>query len=105
MHLVCLITCSSKEEALRIAQTLVREHLAACVNLLHGLHSIYWWKGTVEEAEESLLLVKTTRERLPALVDRVRALHSYTVPEVVALPIEGGNPDYLAWLVDSVATR
>jgi periplasmic divalent cation tolerance protein len=75
------------------------------VNLLHGLHSIYWWKGTVEEAEESLLLVKTTRERLPALVDRVRALHSYTVPEVVALPIEGGNPDYLAWLVDSVATR
>ncbi|MDR7438661.1 MAG: divalent-cation tolerance protein CutA [Armatimonadota bacterium] len=105
MPLVCLITCSSKEEALRIARALVHERLAACVNLVHGLHSIYWWKGAVEEAEEALLVVKTTRERLPALVDRVRALHTYTVPEVVALPIEGGNPDYLTWVVDSVAAR
>lgn len=92
------ITAGSFEEAERIGRTLVEERLAACANLLRGLGSIYRWKGRVEEAEETLLLVKTTEAALPALSDRVRALHSYACPCIAAWPIEGGNPDYLAWI-------
>ena len=92
------ITAGSYEEAERIGRTLVDERLAACANLLRGLGSIYRWKGRVEEAEETLLLVKTTEEALPALSERVRALHGYECPCIAAWRIEGGNPDYLAWI-------
>lgn len=101
-HIAVLVTASSAEEAARIGQTLVHERLAACANLVPSIASVYWWQGTVEEAGEALLVLKTREDLLEAILRRVRELHSYTVPEVIALPIQGGNPDYLRWIDDSV---
>ena len=77
---------------------LVDERLAACVNLLPGLTSIYRWQGAVRRQPECLLLIKTTAARFQALNARIRSLHPYTVPEIIALPIRDGDPDYLHWL-------
>jgi periplasmic divalent cation tolerance protein len=97
--LVVLVTCSSASEARRIARTVVEERLAACVNILPGsVTSIYRWKGKVESARERMLLIKTSRKRLKKLQATVEKLHSYDVPEFIALPIAGGSPSYLAWL-------
>ncbi len=98
--LVCLCTCPDAASARRIADALVGERLAACVNLLPGISSVYRWQGRVEQAEEVLLVVKTTRGRLEALTRRVQALHPYELPEVVAVDIAGGLPGYLAWIAD-----
>ena len=100
---VVLSTAGSREEAERIATALVEERLAACVNLVAPLTSIYRWRGAVERAEEVLLVIKTRRRSVPALVRRIGALHSYDVPEVIALPIVAGARPYLAWLAG--ATR
>lgn len=96
--LVVLVTASSPEEAARLAQALVDERLAACVNVVPGLRSTYRWQGRVETADEVLLIVKTARHLLAATSERVRALHSYSVPEIIALPIVGGSTSYLEWL-------
>jgi len=97
--LIVLVTCSSMAEAQRIARGVVEERLAACVNILPGVvHSIYRWKGKVESARERLLLIKTSRKRLAKLRTAVERLHSYDVPEFVALPIAAGSPAYLAWI-------
>lgn len=96
------ITASTAEEAGRIGQTLVSERLAACANLIPSVASTYWWQGQVEQAGEALLVLKTRNDRLQRLIRRVRELHSYTVPEVIAVPILGGNPDYLRWIDDSL---
>lgn len=101
-HIVVLITASSADEATAIGRALVHERLAACANLVPSIASTYWWQGKVEEAGEALLVLKTRNDLLDAVVRRVRELHSYTVPEVIALPILGGNPDYLRWIDDSV---
>lgn len=101
-HIVVLITASSADEATGIGRVLVHERLAACANLIPVIASTYWWQGTVEEAGEALLMLKTRDDLLEAILRRVRELHSYTVPEVIALPILGGNPDYLRWIDDSV---
>ena len=98
--LVCLCTCPDATSARRIADALVGERLAACVNLLPGISSVYRWQGRVEQAEEVLLVVKTTRGRLEALTQRAQALHPYELPEVVAVDIAGGLPGYLAWIAD-----
>jgi len=104
MELVwCYVTCASTGEALRIGRAVVEERLAACANVLPGLTSIYHWQGRIETGEECALVVKTRAELVEALSARVRALHSYTVPCVVALPIRAGNPDYLAWLAAETA--
>ena len=96
---VVLITCSSATEARRIARAVVEAHLAACVNILPGaVTSIYRWKGKVESARERMLLIKTSRKRLRKLEATVEKLHSYDVPEFIALPIVGGSPSYLEWL-------
>lgn len=96
---VVLVTCGSAEEAVRIAQALVEQRLAACVNVLTApVHSIYRWKGTVESSEETLLVIKTSRRRLAALEAAVRKLHSYDVPECIALPIVAGSKAYLDWI-------
>ncbi|MGQ9735247.1 MAG: divalent-cation tolerance protein CutA [Thermaceae bacterium] len=98
MEEVVLITVPTEEKAKEIARALVGENLAACVNIVPGLTSIYRWKGEVVEDKELLLLVKTTTHRFPALRERVLALHPYTVPEIIALPIVEGHKDYLDWL-------
>ena len=100
--IVVLVTAPDAEVAARLARTLVEEKLAACGNVLPGLRSIYRWQGKVEEASEALLLVKTTRWRFPEIVDRVRALHPYELPEIVAIPIAAGYDEYLDWIVDSL---
>lgn len=100
-HIV-FITAGSAEEAERIAHALVEERLAACVNIVSGVTSVYRWEGQVQRDAEVLLILKTVESRLPALIRRVEDLHSYDVPEVIALPITGGSPEYLAWLADSV---
>ncbi len=100
--LVVLVTASNPDEAARLAQALVNERLAACVTIIPGLRSIYRWQGRVETADEVLLVAKTARHLLAAVTERVRALHSYSVPEVIALPITGGAVPYLEWLTAQV---
>ena len=96
---VVLITAPAGGEAAeKLARALVEERLAACVNRVPGLVSTYWWEGKVEEDREELLVAKTTEDRLEALLKRVPELHPYSVPEVLALPVEQGYPPYLDWL-------
>jgi periplasmic divalent cation tolerance protein len=96
--IVVLTTCSSAEEAERIARALVEKHLAACVNVLPDARSFYRWKGALEGASEWLLLIKSKRELFDALRAELERIHSYEVPEIVALPIVVGSANYLAWL-------
>ncbi len=100
--LVVLVTASSRKEADKIAQYLVEEKLAACVSIVPQIYSRYWWKGRIEYGSELLLIIKTLSSRYKALERRVRTLHSYTVPEILALPVMKGNPAYLQWLKKSV---
>jgi periplasmic divalent cation tolerance protein len=103
--IVVLITCRSVQEARRISRKLVDERLAACVNILRTpVESIYRWQGNIESAREILLIIKTSRGRFAALRSAVKRLHSYEVPEIIALPIERGWSGYLAWVSDSVST-
>jgi len=99
----CYVTAGSREEALAIGRTVVEERLAACANVLDGMSSIYWWQGALEEASEAVLILKTRAELLERLVARVRELHSYDCPCVVALPIDAGNPAYLEWIARETA--
>ena len=98
--LLCLCTCPDPACADAIAAALVDERLAACVNQLPGLQSVYRWEGKVERAEEVLLLIKTTGDRLPALTARVQALHPYELPELIAVEATGGLAPYLAWVAE-----
>jgi periplasmic divalent cation tolerance protein len=95
---LCYVSLGPREDALAIGRALVEERLAAAVNVQHGVRSVYRWRGTIEEATEVLLIAKTRTELVPQLTARVLALHSYECPAVVAVPICGGNPDYLAWI-------
>ena len=95
---VVLSTFPSEARAAEIARTLVDARLAACVNLVTGVRSIYRWQGAVEEASEVLAVIKTTSERVEALRSRLVELHPYEVPEVLALPVTGGHAGYLAWV-------
>ena len=100
--IVVLMTFPSQEDAQNIATVLVDEQLAACVNLLPGVRSVFIWDGVRQEAAEVLAIVKTSRERFESLAARVRSLHPYTVPEIIGLPIVEGNAAYLTWVADSV---
>ncbi len=97
-----LTTCGSAEEARRIAHELVERRLAACVNIVPQIESVYRWKGEVETAAEWLLLIKTTAEACERLRDALGKLHSYDVPECIQIAIEDGSAVYLEWLADSV---
>jgi periplasmic divalent cation tolerance protein len=101
--IIVLVTAGSAAEANAIARALVEERLAACVNRIKSIQSIYRWQGNVEESEEELLIIKSTRALFPAVEQRVRELHSYTEPEVIALPIIEGSPTYLRWLGEQVS--
>ncbi len=103
--LVVLVTTPSVEEGQTIARALVAERLAACVNVVPGVRSVFFWEGQLQEGTEALLVIKTRRECYEALQRRVIELHTYSVPEVLALPVEAGSPTYLAWLGDAVRTE
>jgi len=96
-----LVTCGSASEARRVAEGVVGRRLAACVNVLPRVRSIYRWRGRVERAEEYLLVVKTVRGRLGPLEREIHRLHSYEVPEFLVLPVERGSRAYLRWLRES----
>ena len=102
-HLVVLVTAGSADEAAAIARALVEERLAACANVVPGIRSIYRWEGAVHDDAEVLLVVKTRADRFEALARRVGELHSYDVPEVIALPVVAGSARYLAWLDEAIA--
>jgi periplasmic divalent cation tolerance protein len=89
-------------EGERIASLIVEKKLGACVNVVKDISSLYWWKGNIEKDSESLLVVKTSLEKLPQLTEEVKKVHPYTVPEIIALPIIGGNEDYLNWIDESL---
>lgn len=97
-RVVLYVTCGSREEALKIGRALVEERLAACANVLSPHTAIYRWEGAVQEDPEIGLLLKTRRPLVDRATERVKALHGYSVPCVVALPVVGGNPDFLAWI-------
>lgn len=99
---VALTTVGSLDEAQRIARQLVERRLAACVNIIPNLISIYRWQGKIEQAGELLLLIKTTENRLSALEAAIRELHTYDVPEFLVLSVESGSQSYLVWLLDSL---
>jgi periplasmic divalent cation tolerance protein len=103
-HRFVYVTTANREEARAIGQVLVEERLVACVNIIDGMSSIYRWQGEVQEDSETVLIAKTGAARMPRLVARIKALHSYEVPCVVAVPITEGNPDYLAWVQDETRT-
>jgi periplasmic divalent cation tolerance protein len=96
--ILALSTCPDEDSARRIAAALVAERLAACVNRVPGLQSTYFWDGHLQDEPEILLIIKTTAGRLTALVERLKALHPYELPELVAIPVEGGNERYLDWV-------
>ena len=97
-RIIVLITAGSEEEARRIARLLVKEKMAACVNIVPGVDSLFRWKGKINSAHEALLLVKTRASLLPEITSLVKEAHSYEVPEIIALPIIDGSEDYLTWL-------
>src|SRR5271156_67254 len=101
--ILVLVTCGSRSEARKIARSLVGQRLAACVSeMAVPVASTYRWKGKVESAEEVLLRIKTSKRRFAAVRDAVRKLHSYEVPEIIALPIAAGSRAYLDWIAESV---
>ncbi len=102
-HIVVLITAKDPNEAHDITDALLDQRLAACVNIAGDVDSHYWWRGKVESAEESLLIVKSREALLPEIIAAVKRIHGYEVPEIIALPVAGGDKDYLAW-IDGEAT-
>jgi periplasmic divalent cation tolerance protein len=101
---VVLVTCASEEEASRIARALVHARLAACVSILQSpVVSVYRWKGRIQTSTEHLLLIKTHRARLRTVEAAVKRLHSYDVPEFIALPVSEGSRDYLAWMKECLS--
>ncbi len=99
------VTAGDRKEAETIGRALVEARLAACANVLEGVHSIYWWQGAVEESVEAVLIAKSRKGLLDDLIAKVRALHSYECPCVVAMPIVAGNPDFLDWIAAETETR
>ncbi len=96
------MTAGSRDDAVAIADVLVEERLAACVNVIGAMTSVYRWEGAVRHDEEVVLIAKTTTARLDALTQRVRELHSYECPCIVALPVDGGDPAFLEWISDQI---
>jgi len=99
--IVVFVTCGSEEEGLKIANALVEEHLAACVNLVSPIRSIYRWGGKIWDEKEWLLIIKTQKERFGELEKKVRSLHSYSLPEIISLPISDGSSSYLKWIKEN----
>lgn len=96
--IIVYITTRNRDEAMAIGRFLLENRLAACVNIIDGMQSLYWWEEEIQQDNETILIAKTREANLSSLVERVKALHSYQCPCVLALPIRGGNSDYLDWI-------
>lgn len=101
-HIAVFVTCSSAAEAKAIAGALLSKRIVACANIISGVRSDFWWKGKIDSADETLLVLKTTRKNFAKAEKEVRRLHSYDVPEIIALPIVAGSEAYLDWIDKSV---
>lgn len=101
-HIVVLVTAPSREEGDKIARGLLQAKCAACVNIVPQVSSLFWWQRKIDQADEVLLVIKTNASVMEKLITQVTALHSYDVPEIIALPIVGGAQPYLDWIDDSI---
>lgn len=100
---VFIVLCTvPPDRAEALAESLIENRFAACVNVIPAVKSFYWWEGKLCQDAESLLIIKTTKARFPALMDFIKANHPYTVPEIIALSVSEGNPDYLRWVGEGV---
>lgn len=97
-YIVLFITTATTDEAQRIAEVLLKERKIACANIVPGINSLFWWEDKLDQVQETLLIIKTKASVLNEVVGLVKAVHSYDTPEIIALPIMGGNQDYLEWL-------
>jgi periplasmic divalent cation tolerance protein len=102
MYIVIFITASNKKEAKKIAEKLIKNKLAACVNIVNKIESLFWWQAKVDKASEVLLIVKSRKDKLAKIIAAVKSAHSYDVPEIIALPIIGGYKPYLKWINESL---
>ena len=101
-YITVLVTASRREEAEKIARKLLDERVAACINIVEGVRSLFWWQGKIDEASEVLMIIKTRLDLFEKVIEYVKMLHSYTVPEIIALPIIAGNAEYLKWIDEVV---
>ncbi|MBF0486224.1 MAG: divalent-cation tolerance protein CutA [Candidatus Omnitrophica bacterium] len=103
-HIIVFVTAKDVPEAELIARSLVEKRLAACCNIVKDIHSVYWWQDNIEESSEAFVMIKTRRDLFKLLEAEVKALHSYTMPEILAIPVVDGNSGYLQW-VDEATTQ
>ncbi|TFF92779.1 MAG: divalent-cation tolerance protein CutA [Promethearchaeota archaeon] len=99
---VFFVTVPTKEEGIKIANKLIESKLVACVNIIHDIHSIFWWKGAIEEDNEYLLIMKTTEKKATELIQTIETLHSYETPECIGFKIDMGSESYLKWIKNSI---
>lgn len=102
-YIVIFITTATADEARQISRRLLERRKVACVNIVSGVNSHFWWTGKLNSVQESLLIVKTKSSLLPEIIELVKGMHSYDIPEIIALPIVGGNEDYLQWIEENVS--
>ncbi len=100
MYVVVLVTCQGREEGERIASVLLKGRLAACVNIVEGVESHFWWADRLHKADEALLLIKTKKSLLRDVIKKVKSTHQYENPEIIAIPIIGGSKEYMKWIED-----
>ncbi len=101
-YLVALVTAKDNEEAQKISRAILEKRRAACVNIVPAVNSSYWWMDKIESANECMLIIKTEVRMLNSIIEIIKKNHSYSVPEIIALPISGGNPDYLKWIENTL---
>lgn len=99
---IIIVTCGSKPEAQKIADSLLKKKLTACANIIPGVSSRFWWRGSLDNAAETILMLKTLKSKFRKIESVIKQLHSYDVPEIIAIPIAAGSKDYLDWIKKSV---
>ena len=102
MYRAILVTAANKKEARRIAKELVNNKLAACVNIIGEVESLFWWRGKIDSAKEVLLIIKSRKDKVPKIIRLVKSIHSYEIPEIISLPITTGFEPYLRWIDESL---
>ena len=102
MYIIVFITAPNKKEARNIAQVLLKAKLAACANIVEKIDSFFWWKGKIDNSPEVLLIAKSKKAKLPGIIKKVKSIHSYGVPEIIALPVIAGSRPYLDWIDESL---